>query len=96
MKNEEISPQDEAMEKFREAFNLPLLGCKVSDDGLEMRVRVNIDRVAARYLLQANCLIDSNQLPLTAYIKEWVIKGVLFGRYLIISFDHSKMELPCY
>lgn len=88
--------QDEALDNFRQAFNMPLINARVSEDGRQMRIRVNLDRLAARYLLHANHVITANALPLTAAIEEWVVKGVLFGRWIVISFDHSKESLPCY
>ena len=92
----EIQPHDEALDAFRQAFDMPLLNCQVSDDGKEMRYRVNIDRVAARALLLANHVIKSAELPLSASVEEFKVKGVRFGMWLQIRFEPSKSLLPCY
>jgi hypothetical protein len=55
-----ITPQDEALDQFRQAFQMPLIDCKVFEDGSGMRYRVNLDRVAARAVIHANHVITAN------------------------------------
>lgn len=92
----EITAQEEALSNFTNLFNLPLLATHVKEDGSVLRIRVNLDTVAARYLLHANYIISANKLPLTADIEEWKVKGVIFGRWLQIKFDQTKLLASCY
>lgn len=88
--------QDEAMDAFRMAFDLPLIRCHVLQNGKLMRFRLSSDRLAATYWLKASHVIEQLNLPLTPEIREWKIGDCIFDRWLEIQFDQTKTVPECY
>jgi hypothetical protein len=87
----EISPQDAAMESFRQAFRFPLCRCHVVKNGNLMRFRLSSDRLATIYWLASQTVIQQEGLPLTAEIDEWAVSGCVFDRWLVLKFDSAKL-----
>lgn len=73
MVDNEVEPQDLAMESFRKQFRL-VAGCEVSKDGMTMRYQMQTIAGAARWLSNANAIITANRMPLKAGVKA-VMKG---------------------
>lgn len=73
MVDNEVEPQDLAMDEFRKQFRL-VAGCEVSEDGLRMTYQLQTVAGAARWLSNANAIITANKLPLVAGVRA-VKKG---------------------
>jgi hypothetical protein len=92
----EISPQDAAMEAFRQVFKMPLIRCHIIKNGNLMRFRLSCDRLATIYWLAAQTAIQQQGLPLTAEIEEWAVGGCVFDRWLVIKFDQTLLVPEAY
>jgi len=91
-----ILPQDDALDQFRGLFPMPCQKVLVSPNGMVMKFRVHSDRLAAEWLLMALRIIRENNLPLQADTEEWNAGPVVFDRWLVVEFVGIKSILPCY
>lgn len=97
MNNANFQPQvqDEAMDRFRAAFAIPLTTHVVKNGNL-MRMRVTNSDRAQEFLALAQTLILINQLPLMPRLSEWKVGECIFDRWLEIEFDQTQTVPECY
>lgn len=82
-----ISPADLAMDEFRSFFKYTMK-CFVTEDGYQMRYRVSTTNhsVNKELLLEAEAIIEQNDLPLKASLEVCSMKDVVFEINLCIDF----------
>lgn len=97
MNNTNFQPQaqDEAMDRFRSAFAIPLT-THVINNGNLMRMRVTNSSRAQEFLALAQTIILINQLPLVPRLNEWKVGECIFDRWLEIEFDQTQTVPECY